>query len=165
MASASTERGSHPAGVKTILQGNSCSLVELRHLRREQRFAKTRAMSATTARLRVPEAPCVPNFVTNLDKKTKNKKESYQSPVQRMHQPYNLPRAVIFPICPRVDASMDCIAGLMAVPETEDRVNWVRSCWRDERLVDVAAAAVVGIEEDPVRNGDIKLGARLGFKG
>lgn len=73
----------------------------------------------------------------------------------------NEPRAVIFPICPRVDASMDCIAGLMAVPETEDRVNWVRSCWRDERLVDVAAAAVVGIEEDPVRNGDIKLGARL----
>lgn len=98
-------------------------------------------------------------------KKQKNKRESYQSPVQRMHQPYNLPRAVIFPICPRVDASMDCIAGLMAVPETEDRVNWVRSCWRDERLVDVAAAAVVGIEEDPVRNGDIKLGARLVFKG
>ena len=54
---------------------------------------------------------------------------------------------------------MDCIAGLMAVPETDDRVNWVKSCWRDDRLVVVAVDVVVGIEE-PV-NGDIKLGARL----
>lgn len=52
---------------------------------------------------------------------------------------------------------MDCIAGLMAVPETDDRVNWVKSCWRDDRLVVVAVDVVVGIEE-PV-NGDIKLEA------
>jgi hypothetical protein len=55
---------------------------------------------------------------------------------------------------------MDCIAGLMAVPETDDRVNWVKSCWRDDRLVVVAVDVVVGIEE-PVCNGDIKLRARL----
>ena len=72
----------------------------------------------------------------------------------------NIPRAVIFPIRPRVDASIDCIAGLMADPDTDDRVNWVKSCWRDERLVVVVVAAVVGIEE-PLCNGDIKLGARL----
>jgi len=76
---------------------------------------------------------------------------------------YKLPRAVIFPILPRVAVSIDCIAGLMAVPETDDRVNWVKSCWRDDRLVVVAVDVVVGIEE-PVCNGDIKLGARLDSK-
>lgn len=73
---------------------------------------------------------------------------------------YSLP-GVIFPIRPRVDASIDCIAGLIAFPVEDDRVNWVKSCWRDDRLVVVAVAAVVDIEEEPVCNGDIKLGARL----
>lgn len=150
---ASAENGIHPASAK---KGNSYSLVGSQHSRREQQFATTRAASATIARLRVPEAPCVPNFVTNLDK------NGYISlNVQRLCQHYNSPRAVILPIRPRVDASIDCIAGLMAVPELEDRVNWVSSCWRDERLVVVAVAAIDGIEEDPVCNGDIKLGARL----
>ena len=65
---------------------------------------------------------------------------------------------MILPIRPRVDASMDWIAGLMADPETDDRVNWVKSCWREDRLVVVV---VVGIEEEPDCNGDIKLDARL----
>ena len=54
---------------------------------------------------------------------------------------------------------MDCIAGLMAVPETDDRVNWVKSCWRDERLVAAVAAAAVIDDEPPTCNGDIKFGA------
>lgn len=70
---------------------------------------------------------------------------------------------MIFPILPRVAVSIDCIAGLMAVPETDDRVNWVKSCWRDDRLVVVAVDVVVGMEE-PACNGDIKLGARLESK-
>lgn len=62
---------------------------------------------------------------------------------------------------PRVDASIDCIAGLMAVmdPETVVRVNWVKSCWRDERLVAAVAATVVIDVEPPACNGDIKFGA------
>lgn len=73
------------------------------------------------------------------------------------------PRAVIFPMRPRVDASIDCIAGLMAVmdPETVVRVNWVNSCWRDERLVAAVAAAAVIDDEPPTCNGDIKFGALL----
>ena len=62
---------------------------------------------------------------------------------------------------PRVEASMDCIAGLMAVidPETVVRVNWVKSCWSDDRLV--AVVAVDDVDEEPVCSGDIKFGARL----
>lgn len=72
-----------------------------------------------------------------------------------------VPRAVIFPIRPRVDASIVCIAGFMADPDTDDLVNWVKSCWREDRLVVVAVAAVDDIEEEPGCNGDIKLEARL----
>lgn len=78
------------------------------------------------------------------------------------------PRAAIFPIRPRVDASIDCIAGFMAVidPETVVRVNWVKSCWRDERLVAAVAAAAVDDNDDeddepPGGNGDIKFDALL----
>ena len=70
----------------------------------------------------------------------------------------SLPRAVILPILPKVEANIDCMAGLMAViePDTLVLVNCVKSCWRDERLVAVAAADVAGIEQ-----GDIKFGIRL----
>lgn len=57
---------------------------------------------------------------------------------------------------------MVCIAGLIAAdPDTDDLVNWVKSCWRDDRLVVVAVAVVMDIEDEPDCNGDIKLGARL----
>jgi hypothetical protein len=46
-------------------------------------------------------------------------------------------------------------------PETVVRVNWVKSCWRDERLVAAVAAAAVIDDEPPMCNGDIKFGALI----
>lgn len=58
---------------------------------------------------------------------------------------------------------MDCIAGFMAVidPETVVRVNWVKSCWSDDRLVAAAGAVDIVVDEEPVCSGDIRFGARL----
>lgn len=67
---------------------------------------------------------------------------------------------MIFPIRPKVDANIDCMAGLMAViePDTFVRVNWVKSCCRDDKLVAVVAADVAA---PLVCTGDIRFGVRL----
>jgi len=59
-----------------------------------------------------------------------------------------------------VDANIDCMAGLIAVidPDTFVRVNWVKSCCRDDKLVAVAAAEVAA---PLVCTGDIRFGVRL----